>query len=232
VAPSRWMEDQARRSTLLRNAEVRTIAYGVDTNCFAPRDRAAMRTKLALPHDKALVLAGAAQFEINPRKGFAHFRSTLHELRGMVTPGSLEIVVFGGARAGLQELAGFRLHNLGVLDGDEAMATAYASADIFVVPSLEDNLPNTVIEAMAAGTPVVAYDVGGIPEIVDNRENGLLTPAGRPEALAQALAGMLKDDDFRNRCRQQARAKVLDCFDVRKSADRYRILYRELSGHS
>jgi glycosyltransferase involved in cell wall biosynthesis len=96
---------------------------------------------------------------------------------------------------------------------------------------LEDNLPNTVIEAMAAGTPVVAYDVGGIPEIVDNGENGLLAPVGRPEALAQALARMLKDDDFRNRCRQRAQEKALHCFDVRKSADRYHALYRELAGH-
>jgi glycosyltransferase involved in cell wall biosynthesis len=231
VAPSRWMENQARRSALLRNADVRTIANGIDTDCFTPRDRAAMRTKLALPQDKTLVLAGAAQLGANPRKGFTHFISALRELRGLVASGSTEVVLFGSETSGCEELEGFRTHKLGRLEGDEALATAYASADIFVVPSLEDNLPNTVIEAMAAGTPVVAYDVGGIPEIVDNGENGLLAPVGRPEALAQALARMLKDDDFRNRCRQRAHEKALHCFDVRKSADRYHALYRELSGH-
>jgi glycosyltransferase involved in cell wall biosynthesis len=231
VSPSRWLADQAHRSSLLRNAEIKIIAYGIDTACFRPRDRSAIRTGLSLPQDKMLILVGAAQLKTNLRKGFAHFRIALNMLQKMVPMGAIEIVLFGSGDWEGETLEGFRVHSLGVLEGDEALACAYASADVFVAPSLEDNLPNTVIEAMAAGIPVVAYNAGGIPEIIDDGQNGLLAPVGRPEALAQTLARMLNDHDFRSQCRQRSRQKILRSFDNKAAAEKYRELYGELSSH-
>lgn len=228
VAPSRWMAEQAGRSALLRAADIRIISNGIDTACFAPQDRAVARMKLALPHDKILVLTGAARLTDNTRKGFLHFVSALKLLRTLIPPAKVELALFGSRNLGFTELEGFKVHNLGVLEGNEALVCAYASSDVFVAPSLEDNLPNTVMEAMAVGIPIVAYDAGGIPEMVDDGKNGLLAPTGLPEALGRALARMLNDESFRNGCRQPARDKILDSFGGEKSAAKYRELYEEL----
>ncbi|HZP58950.1 MAG TPA: glycosyltransferase, partial [Opitutaceae bacterium] len=228
VSPSRWLAKQARRSSLLRASDIRTIANGIDLVRFSPQDRVTMREKLRLPRDKVLVLAGAARLRANLRKGFAHFEAALKILAKMVPAGAVEIVLFGSEEKGESTMEGFRVHHLGVLKGDEASAAAYAAADIFVAPSLEDNLPNTVIEAMAAGTPVVAYDAGGIPEIIDGEENGLLAPVGQPEALGQALARMVNDAAFREHCRRRAREKTERDFDASASAQKYGELYEEL----
>lgn len=230
VSPSLWLAGQARRSSLLRETEVRVVANGIDTALFAPRDRRAMRQRWRLPLDKLLVLAGSAQLRDNPRKGFPDFLQSLGILRGRADAAAVEVVLFGGEAPSQAELAGFKVHYLGMIPDEEAMASVYATADIFVAPSLEDNLPNTVIEAMAAGVPVVAYNAGGIPEIVDDGVNGLLAAVGQPQQLASALGRMISDADFRNRCGPRAREKVLRAFAKEDFARAYGQLYADLLG--
>jgi glycosyltransferase involved in cell wall biosynthesis len=226
VAPSRWIAERARASTLLADADVRVIAYGIDTMSFAPQDRRAARAALGLPAGAFLLMTGAAEWKKNPRKGFAQLRAALRVLRGQGA--MLEVAVFGGAGGAETELGGFRVHPLGVLAGDAALACAYAAADVFVLPSLEDNLPNTAIEAMAVGVPVVAYAVGGIPDIVDHEQNGLLATVGRPDELARAIWRMIDEPEFRGACARGAREKALRAFSAEKAVTQHRALYREL----
>jgi glycosyltransferase involved in cell wall biosynthesis len=221
------MEQQVRRSTLLAGAEVRVIANAFDTTVFAPQDRNVARTMLGLPQDKILILAGAVQLS-DPRKGFSHFRAALRGLRGVLDANRVEIVVSGAGAGGDAEIEGFRANYLGFLSGDLALARGYAAADVFVLPSLEDNLPNSAIEAMAVGVPVVAYGVGGIPEIVDHEETGLLAELSQPNALGSALARMVLQSEFREYCGRQSRLKVLRTFDSTKIAEAHRALYREV----
>jgi glycosyltransferase involved in cell wall biosynthesis len=228
VAPSRWMAGRASASSLLRDADVRVIPNGTDCRIFAPRDRSVARASLGLPQRKFLVLAGAVQLR-DERKGFAHLLAALEHLRRTLRGDAIEVVLFGAGQIGVQELGGFRVHHLGVLVGDEALNQAYSAAEVFVLPSLEDNLPNTAVEAMASGTPVIGYSTGGVPEIVDDGENGLLATVGRPELLAKALLQIVNAQEFRQRCSLAAREKAVRCFDLTTSAAVHRALYTELT---
>jgi glycosyltransferase involved in cell wall biosynthesis len=227
VAPSRWLAGRARQSSLLKGESVRVIANGVDPVVFSPQDRGSARRRWGLPSDKLLVLAGSAQLR-NPFKGFSDFLRCMQLLRGRPDMTSVEVVLFGGNAPPTAELEGFKVHYLGLLRNDEAMASIYAAADVFVAPSLVDTLPSTVIEAMAVGIPVVAYDAGGIPEIVDDGVNGLLAPVGQPDRLADALGRMLGDAAFSIGCGQRAREKVLRTFAKEDAARAYAELYAEL----
>ena len=225
VSPSRWLAGRARASSLLRSADVRIIPNGIDAVRFAPRDRLMERRRWGLPEDRLLILAGSVQLTDNPRKGFQDLLQCLDWL-GRAGGGRVaDLVLFGAAAPATNELNGFKVHRLGEIVGEEAMASLYAAADVFVAPSLEDNLPNTIIEAMATGTPVVAYAAGGIPEIIDQRVNGLTVPTGEPARLADALHAILNDPAMRADLGRSARKKVLSTFTSKLAADAYRELY-------
>ena len=228
VSPSRWLAERARASSLLRAADVRVIPNGIDASRFAPRDRVTQRRRWGLPEAKLLILAGSAQLRDNPRKGFPDLVQSLELLNRSGAGRSAELVLFGAAAPATDELSGFKVHRLGEIAGEDAMASVYAAADIFVAPSLEDNLPNTVIEAMAAGTPVVAYATGGIPEIIDHGVNGLTAATGDPAQLAAALRTMVSDAAFRAEAGRRAREKVLRVFTRELAAEAYSELYRQV----
>ena len=228
VSPSRWLAERARASSLLRAADVRVIPNGIDASLFAPRDRVTQRRKRGLPEEKLLILAGSAQLRDNPRKGFPDLLQSLELLNRSGVGRSVEIVLFGAAAPAADELSGFKVHRVGEIAGEEAMASLYAAADVFVAPSLEDNLPNTVIESMAAGTPVVAYAAGGIPEIIDHGVNGLTAPTGEPARLADALRTMVSDTALRAELGLRAREKVLRVFTRELAAEAYSELYGQV----
>jgi glycosyltransferase involved in cell wall biosynthesis len=227
VAPSRWLAAVAGTSSLLRARAVRVIPNGVDDTVFAPRERGAERMRWGLPARKLLLLAGSARVDDNPRKGYPDLVAALALLPAALRE-QMELVLFGSASAGLTSVAGFRVHAVGTLADEEALASVYAAADFFVAPSREDNLPNTVVEALAAGTPVVAYATGGIPEIVTHEQTGLLVPTADITALAAAIARMVADAPWREACRLRARESFLQRFRQADSARAYDALYREL----
>ena len=229
VAPSHWMAREARRSSLLAGHDVEVIPNGFDTARFSPRDRLAARRALGLDLQRVLILTGAAQLNVNARKGFGDLVEAVERLRGRVSTDALEIAVFG-SEAGVPATIGeFRVRNLGVIDDEDRLVTAYAAADVFAAPSRADNLPNTVIEAMSVGIPTVAYAVGGIPEIIDDGVNGLLAAAGQPAALADALARAAEDSPLRARLGQAAREKAVRQFSLEGAMRAYSQLYRRLS---
>ncbi len=228
VSPSRWLAERARESALLRSADVRVIPNGIDAARFGPRDRRAQRRRWGLPEDRLLILAGSAQLRGNPRKGFPDLVQSLDWLGRLGVKRAVELVLFGSAAPVTGELSGFKVHRLGEIAGEDAMASLYAAADVFVAPSLEDNLPNTVIEAMAVGTPVVAYATGGIPEIIDHRVNGLMAPTGEPARLAAELHAMVSDTALRAALGRRAREKVLRVFTRELAAEAYRELYSDV----
>lgn len=228
VAPSRWLAGRALQSSLLKGESVRVIANGTDTANFAPQDRASVRRRWNLPADKVLVLAGSAQLR-NPFKGFPDFLESMRMLRGTPNAANVEVVLFGGEAPASPELEGFNVHYLGTLPNDKAMASVYAAADVFVAPSWADNLPSTVIEAMACGVPAVAYDVGGIPEIIDHAETGLLVPVRQASQLGAALGRMITEREFRLACGHRAREKAVRVFGGTEATQAYLQLYTELA---
>lgn len=184
VACSEWLAGEARRSALLGGFPIRSIPNPIDTTVWQPTDRRAARQALGLPLNKKLVLFGAGNLR-DERKGFRFLVDAMAALNGV------ELVVFGKADpAALSELP-FLVHNLGVISAENGLITAYNAADALAVPSLEDNLPNTIVEALACGTPVVAFATGGIPEMIQHQQTGWLAPPRDAAALAEGLQWVL-----------------------------------------
>jgi glycosyltransferase involved in cell wall biosynthesis len=197
------------------------IPYGLDTSAFRPRETEGLRQTLGIPADHRIVLF-VAQSTHNRRKGF----DLLVEALGALAHEKVALVSIG-SRAPDLEVAGLHVH-LGSLSSDLLLSVFYALADVFVVPSRQDNLPNTVLEAMACGTPVVGFDAGGIPDMVRPGETGWLAEADNPRALRDAIDEALRSDAERERRGQRSRAVVEAEYALDLQARRYHDLYRTL----
>jgi glycosyltransferase involved in cell wall biosynthesis len=241
VAPSRWIADKARRSTLFGPRRIEHIASGVDLDVFRPRDRKLARDILGLPQDRRIVLFGAFSAQSDRRKGYHLLPEALAQLGkpgvgsptdpGAADPGANDVVlaVFGGSRhpSGGAEPPLPTLH-LGRFEDDVALALIYAAADVLVAPYLEDNLPFVILEALACGTPVVAFAAGGIPDAVVHQVNGYLAANGDAAELGRGIAWVLAPERHQALCRA-ARAAAEARFDIRDCARRYRELAAELA---
>jgi glycosyltransferase involved in cell wall biosynthesis len=201
ICPSRWMAETARRSTLLSIARVEVIPNCIDTRVFMPGDKRDARRELGLAPDKTCFLFGAENWA-EKRKGFAEL---LHTLQLFPRSDAIQFACFGGAAGEFDRLP-FQVKSFGRISSDRRLAELYAAADAFLLPSVEDNLPNTMLEAMACGTPVIGFAVGGLPDLV-TPETGLLLPMGDWRGLADAIRNF-KPDARRSAC-ARARAEEL-----------------------
>jgi glycosyltransferase involved in cell wall biosynthesis len=229
IAPSRWMADCARKSSLFRNRRIEVIHNALDVAIYRPVDKRTARGSLALPQEKKLVLFGANQFTKDRNKGFHLLLQALHELAGSKWRDSVELVTFGSPEP-VQEL-GLKAWHLGWVSDDITLARIYSAADVFVFPSLQESLGYTVMEAMACGTPCVAFNQGGVPDLIYHQHNGYLATPFKPADLAQGITWVLENEERRKELSLQARQKVEQEFAVGKVAERHIALYQELFEH-
>jgi glycosyltransferase involved in cell wall biosynthesis len=222
VTPSRWLGDAVRQSSLLSDWPVTVIPYGLDVDDFAPRDRRLARTVLGIPPDAAVILFIAHAVE-ERRKGFARLAEALADLHDV--PNLLALSV--GQSKPTVGLDTQHLH-LGYVDNDRLLSLIYSAADIFAIPSLQDNLPNTVLESMACGTPVVGFDVGGIPDMVRPGVTGLLAPVGDVAAFGAALRTLLRDLALRAELAANCRRIAEEEYALEIQAGRYIGLYKSI----
>ena len=230
VTPSRWLADCARASSLIRHRRVEVIPNGIDTEVFKPIGRQEARRMLGLPEDKQIILFGAVGGSADPNKGFQLLLPALERLAG--ADFDLLALVFGGSEDSSLAVSGLPVANLGSICDDRRLAAAYAAADVFVVPSLLENLPTTVLEAMAAGTPCVAFRQGGVPEIIDHGISGYLAQPYESEDLARGIAWVLEDGERRGAMSTRARQKVEAEFSLPLMCRRYAELYRDVLDRS
>ncbi len=225
VACSQWLAGQARTSALLQRFPVTAIPNPIDTELYRPLDKQGVRRKLGLPTDKKLLLFGAMNTQ-DPRKGFAYLEQALYHVaqNSVRLKDNVQLVIFGKANAEVLAKLPFRVHDYGSVKGDAALVELYNACDALVLPSVEDNLPNTVMEALACGTPSVAFHTGGLPELIDHQQNGYLAAYQSIEDLANGIAYVL-DEDQQQRLHQNARQSVLSRFSEALIAKRYRELY-------
>jgi glycosyltransferase involved in cell wall biosynthesis len=224
VAPSRWLADAARRSVIFAKSRIEVIPYGIDTAAFTPMPRSAARKQLGLPENGRSVLFGADAAE--ERKG-SHllveaFRGLPAELAAQT-----DLLYFGRRDARFDAL-GTRVRYLGYLRTPGELRAAYAAATLFVLPSIEDNLPNTLLEALACGTPVVAFATGGIPDVIEDGANGRLVPIGDVEALTTALAQLLEAPERAAQLGAEGARRAAAQFPLDVQARRYLELYQSL----
>lgn len=224
VTPSRWLARRAEASTLLGRFPCSTIPNGVDVQRFVPGSQAEARAALAIPDDGRAVVLFVASNLGDRRKGFATLCEALEALPAAAPARLLSV----GKDPGTTRVRVPHVH-LGSLPGEsDRLRRAYVAADVAVVPSLEDNLPNTALEALASGVPLVASNVGGLPDLVAPGVTGLLVEPGDAGGLAAALAAVLADPGRRAAMARAARQSAVEVYSLERIAARHADLYRTL----
>lgn len=229
VAPSNWLANCARNSSLFLGRRVEVIPNGINTNTFKPLDKDESRNILGFPTNKHVILFGAMGALSDENKGFDLLRLAIADLPKQVAEKECMLVVFGSRQLDLPELS-IEIRFMGTITDDIALAVLYSAADVMIVPSRQENLPNTIMEAMACGTPVVAFRTGGIPDLVEHERTGYLAKPFDVQDLAKGIGWILKQSVRGANLGDNGRKKVEEEFDIDIVTGKYMKLYSELIG--
>ena len=226
VAPSQWMKHNLERSPLYYGNKVYHIPNPIDTDKFKPQ-------KKHLVHEKRSInlLFGAVNAVSTPYKGFKKLLEALGIIAMQYPDISQNITlnIFGSEEIDKKLIGKYKYRNYGVIDTEEGLIDAYNEADLFVAPSLADNFPGTVLESLSCGVPVVAFETGGIPDMIEHKKNGYLAKYKDSEDLANGIIWVIKN--IGSEMMDNAREKVLNNFTEDKIAGQYIELYTELVGN-
>ncbi len=232
VTPSKWLATCARRSRLFRHTPVEVIPHSLETDVFAPLPKREAKARLGLAADTFTLLAGG-QDGRERRKGFTQLAETLRiclldaQFRDWVSRNAVRLLWFGNPPDELSLLP-VPVVSLAWITSDEKLREIYCAADVYVLPSLEDNLPNTILEAMSCAIPVVAFGAGGIPEIVADGLTGWVVPVGDTGQLAAAILDCLRDRERSAKMGEVGRRAIETGHALPVQAQRYLHLYGEL----
>lgn len=221
VTPSNWMADLAASSSLFAGRRIKVIPNGLDTEAFKPIGRSEARAYLSLSENEPVILFGAHWIP-DPRKGGDLLCKAIAQL-GI----SCTLVTFGEGHLQLPNLPNVKYLSLGSLNDPSSLALAYSAADVFVCPSREDNLPNTVAESMACGTPCVAFDVNGLPDMITHCVDGWLAKPFDPNDMAAGIRWIITHPNP-EALHLAARQKALAEYSLDVMSARYTALYAEL----
>ncbi len=223
VACSHWLEEQAHYSSLLRDKSITCISNPLDTEVFCPGDKVAVRKALSLPLNKKLILF-ASQKVTDERKGIrylADMASIIKRRHGTETGANMGFLVMGQRAEHLAEMLSYPVYPLGYIESQEELANVYRAADLFITPALSDNLPNTIAEAMACGTPCVGFRTGGIPEMIDHLGNGYVANYKDPNDLADGVEYVLNNPSMGDAANHYAAYQYNEGRVVRKFMEVY-----------
>jgi glycosyltransferase involved in cell wall biosynthesis len=223
VGLSSWMVESAGRSKAMLGLPIRQLPNPIDVKVFHPEDRTQARARLGISPATRLVAFGAVAAVGDDRKGFHKLLPALRLLKEQGHE-DLELAVFGGSGSEHSEQTHYKTHYFGHISCDEQLRDLYSAADVMVVPSLQEAFGQTATEAMACGTPVVAFGATGLLDIIDHKQNGYLADPFDSASLAEGIAWILGacGDDLRN----EARAKAIGQFANDRVAAQYMTLYQ------
>ena len=227
VTGSRWLAECAKKSFLFKNKTVKAIPSGLDMDIYKPVDKKIARSILNLPKDKKLILFGSMSAASDKRKGF---HLLLPALQTFVKNSDLDAaaIIFGASKPKNPVNFNMPAYYLSVLQDDWSLVLAYSAADVFILPSMQDNLPFTVMEAMACGTPSVSFNIGGLPDMIEHDITGYLAEPFKTDDLANGLIRILSNDSLRNKMSDNCRQKALREYSVDVQVDRYLELFHQI----
>ena len=223
VGLSSWLNECSKSSTLLKDKKHINLPNPINTDIFKPFDKKKARELWSLPQDKKLVLFGAMGATSDPRKGFDELSDAMKKLKDS----HIEFVVFGSSQPENAPDFGFKTHYLGNLADDVSLVTLYSAVDVMVVPSLQENLSNAIMESLACGTPVVGFEIGGNSDMIEHKETGYLAKPFESEDLASGIEWVLNATNYDELC-VNAREKVVKEFEAKFVAKRYIQLYEDI----
>lgn len=221
VSPSAWLLESSKKSELFGKFPHYLIPYGYPINIFKPYNKDFCREVLGIPKDKRVLLFVADRLD-NERKGYRYLQRALETLPESIRTDIILCAIGNKTDA----IAMNHIIELGKFEDERMMAMAYSAADAFIIPSLEDNLPNTMIESMLCGTPVIGFNTGGIPNAIEDKVTGYLCPEISTKSLYETIERLL------------ANPEIFDCENISKvskkkyalemQAEKYIKLYNEI----
>lgn len=222
VGLSHWMHNSAKKSSLLSKKNHFCIPNPIDTAVFDLFDKIQARQLLSLAANKKIVLFGAMNATSDYRKGYNQLIQALDLISD-----DYELVIFGSSEPLQAPKFKQAVHYLGHLHDDISLRILYSAADVMVVPSLQENLSNAIMESLACGTPVVAFDIGGNSDMIDHKVNGYLAKPFEPKDLAKGIQWILSTPEYNQLC-DNARQKIVTTFDNQIVAKQYIELYKDI----
>ena len=223
VACSRWLESEAKKSGLLKGQKITSIPNPIDTHIYKKGGKQEARQRLGLPADKQLILF-ASQRVTNENKGMSYLIEACQQLAAAgVKPG---VVILGGHAEEVVEQLPLEAYSLGYVNDEHRIIDVYHAVDVFVLPSLSENLPNTIMEAMACGVPCVGFRVGGIPEEIDHKKNGYVAEYRQADDLARGINWILNEADY-DALSKHAIHKVVQNYSQQSVAMKYLDVYHQ-----
>ena len=227
VACSKWLATEAKKSSLLTGHPVANIPNPIDTRIFCPGPRPLAARSAGLPTDKRIILF-VSQRATNPYKGMDYLIEACR-LMAEQHPEMREntcVAILGGHSEEFEGKLSFPIVSLGYVSDDKRIADIYNAADVFVLPSLSENLPNTIMEAMACGVPSVGFKVGGIPEMIDHQKNGYVANYRDARDLAAGIHWVLEEADREN-LKKACLQKVMHNYSQHAVALKYVEVYNQ-----
>jgi glycosyltransferase involved in cell wall biosynthesis len=219
VALSNWMEEEVKHSEVFNRFPIYKIPNGIDSSIFQPRDKYYSRKLLDIPQDKTVLLFVAESIE-NCQKGYEYLVTAMEKIKNK------DILLCSIGEKGKQYLKNNQVKEFGQIKDERFLSAAYSSADIFITPSLADNLPNTVIESLLCGTPVIAFPVGGMMDLIVNGENGYLCKQISVNDLEICINKFLQDTSIFNRVK--IRKDAVQKYDIQVQTQIYIKLYESI----
>ena len=227
VAPSKWMAASVGRSKLLHNRKIHVVPNTLNSEVFKPLPKAGAKKVFGIEENKFVMLSGFMPSRNDLHKGTSYLLEALEAVLKQIPKDQIELLVFGNRDE--KNLPSFpvKVTFLGRIDKEERLAICYNAADVFLAPSLEDNLPYTVMESLACGTPVVAFTTGGIPDMVCHQVNGYLAEYCSSEDFAAGISWVYNHPD-KERLNTNARNTVEERFSETVVAAQHIELYNLL----
>lgn len=236
VTPSAWLARLAATSPLLAGSRIEVIPNGLDLEVFKPEANKQRKSEIGWPSDAFVVLFGAHSLR-DRRKGVDVILEAIdrcleqEDVREMLASGKLVFACFGHA-ADFDSTTSLPISCLGPVASEEYMAGIYQSSDLYLCASREDNLPNTVMEAMACGLAVVGSRVGGIPEMIDDEQTGRLVPGDDAPAMASVMLELIRNKSIVRRMGSMGRRKCERDYSSSRQCDAYVRLFESMREQS
>ena len=230
VTCSRWLKERASQSALLNGHSIVDIPNPINTGLFKPQNALVVRTKMGLPTDKKLILFGSVKVT-DKRKGIDYFIESCKLLAEKYPEmkEELGVVVYGKNSECLKPLIPFQVYALDYISNEKDLVNIYNAVDLYVTPSLEENLPTTIMEAMACGVPCVGFNVGGIPEMIDHLHNGYVAEYKSAEDLANGIIWTLSESEYQSLSEEACR-KAVSNYSESIVAKKYIDIYNKITG--
>lgn len=227
IACSRWLESLARQSALLQGQNITNIPNAINTNLFKPRNKQEARKRCGLPEEKKLLLFGSLKIT-DKRKGVDYLIKACELLcrKYPDTRNQLGVVVVGKQAQQTAGLLPFPVYSMDYVSDEKRLVDIYNAIDLYVTPSLQDNLPNTIVEAMACGIPCVGFNVGGIPQMIDHLHNGYVAEYRSVEDFANGIHWALNEGEYQELSEAACR-KAVSCYSENTIAKKYIEIYNK-----